>query len=92
MRTKVAVVFATGKAQNVESALQGRNIGAMEIGHAQVEGCGRPAYTKRLQGRSNRGYRRHDRQQGHCRAWKVLTACSVVAPKYLSVTSAASIV
>ena len=37
MRTKVAVVFATGKAQNVESALQGLHIGAMEIGHAQIE-------------------------------------------------------
>ena len=39
MRTKVAVVFATGKAQNVESALQGLHIGAMEIGHAQIEGA-----------------------------------------------------
>lgn len=37
MRTKVAVVFATGKAQNVESALQGLHIGAMEIGHAQIQ-------------------------------------------------------
>ena len=39
MRTKVAVVFATGKAQNVESALQGLHIGAMEIGHAQIQGA-----------------------------------------------------
>lgn len=37
MRTIVAVVFATGKAQNVESALQGLHIGAMEIGHAQIQ-------------------------------------------------------
>ena len=39
MRTKVAVVFATGKAQNVESALQGLHIGAMDIGHAQIQGA-----------------------------------------------------
>ena len=39
MRTKVAVVLAAGKAQNVESALQGLHIGAMEIGHAQIEGA-----------------------------------------------------
>lgn len=39
MRTKVAVVFATGKAQNVESALQGLHIGTMEIGHAQIQGA-----------------------------------------------------
>jgi len=37
MRTKVAVVFATGKAQNVESALQGLDVGAVKIGHAKVE-------------------------------------------------------
>ena len=37
MRTKVAVVLAAGKAQNVESALQGLHIGAMEIGHAQIQ-------------------------------------------------------
>lgn len=37
MRTKVAVVFATGKAQNVESTLQGLYVGAVKIGHAKVE-------------------------------------------------------
>lgn len=37
MRTKVAVVFATGKAQNVESALQGLDVGAVKIGHAKIE-------------------------------------------------------
>ena len=39
MRAKVAVVLAAGKAQNVQSALQGLHIGAMEIGHAQIEGA-----------------------------------------------------
>ena len=37
MRTKVAVVFATSKAQNVESALQGLDVGAVKIGHAKIE-------------------------------------------------------
>ena len=37
MRTKVAVVLTAGKTQHVQSALQGLHIGAMEIGHAQIQ-------------------------------------------------------
>lgn len=37
VRTKVAVVLTAGKTQNVERPLQGLNVGAMEIGHAQIK-------------------------------------------------------
>lgn len=37
VRAKIAVVLTAGKTQNVERALQGLNVGAMEIGHAQIE-------------------------------------------------------
>ena len=37
VRAKIAVVLTAGKAQNVERSLQGLNVGAMEIGHAQIE-------------------------------------------------------
>ena len=37
VRAKIAVVLSAGKTQNVERALQGLNVGAMEIGHAQIE-------------------------------------------------------
>ena len=37
VRAKIAVVLAAGKAQNVERALQGLNVGTMEIGHTQIE-------------------------------------------------------
>ena len=39
VRAKVAIVLAAGKAQNVERLLQGLHVGAMEIGHTQVEGA-----------------------------------------------------
>ena len=37
VRAKIAVVLTAGKTQNVERALQDLNVGAMEIGHAQIE-------------------------------------------------------
>lgn len=37
VRAKIAVVLTAGEAQNVERALQGLNVGAMEIGHTQVK-------------------------------------------------------
>ena len=67
VRAKIAVVLTAGKTQNVERALQGLNVGAMEIGHAQIERAVASLYEASTR-RSNRGYRRRSQREGHCRA------------------------